>query len=307
MRAREFGVTRYPATRAIKRGYFTNSQGDPVFVPLGSRFSTVSESRPLIYSVVSAHTLPGYYDMECETAGTEGNEYTGPLNNITFISGLSTAIMQDLIVSARDVETDEELRSRYFEAVETKAFGGNIADYKNKLRDINGIGGAQIYPVWNGGGTVKISIVDSEYNACAPEFIADVQEMIDPVDASGQGIGLAPIDHTVSVVTANETTVNVTATVTLLGGFVVGQVQQEAEIIIEEYFHSLRESWDTSDRLNNYSLSVYRSRIMAALLSISGVSNVSSVILNGVDNDLALTQSSATQQLPILGSVVINE
>ena len=38
-------------------------------------------------------------------------------------------------------------------------FGGNIAQYRQWAKEIPGIGGVQVYPVWAGGGTVKLSTV----------------------------------------------------------------------------------------------------------------------------------------------------
>ena len=101
-RVREQGITRYAATKAVKKGYFANSSGGPRAVNIGSRFSTVSDIQPLNYVVTSVYTIdgvvqPGYYQLTCETEGTQGNEYSGNLINITFIQGLAEATMSDLI------------------------------------------------------------------------------------------------------------------------------------------------------------------------------------------------------------------
>ena len=314
-RVREQGITRYAATKAIKKGYFASSSGSPMAVNIGSRFSTVSDTKPLNYVVTSVYTVegvvqPGYYQLTCESEGTQGNEYSGNLINITFIQGLAEATMSDLIQPARDTETDDDLRKRYFDVLEQKAFGGNIADYRKKTKEINGVGEVQIYPVWDGGGTVKLSIIDPEYNRCTPDFVALVQEEIDPENAQGEtgtGLGMAPIDHRVTVVTPDELVIDVIAQVTLMNGFTIGQVQPEAEQAIQDYFLLLRKNWAVGDNLNRYAVSVYRSRIVAALLTVAGISNVSGVQLNGEEEDIELAENGSTQQIPVMGTVTLNE
>lgn len=315
LKVAEQGVTRYPATFAIKKGYFASANEEPMAIPLGARFSTISDINPITYVVTAAYAedgvvQPGYYQLKCEVAGVSGNEYSGTLTNITYVQGLATATMLDLINPARDEETDEELRTRYFERVNQKEFGGNIAQYDQELREISGVGDVQIYPVWDGGGTVKLSIVDSEYNRCSTEFITIVQNLIDPENSqgvTGTGLGLAPIGHKVTVVTPDEFVANITATVVLMSGMSIGQVTTPIENAIEEYFQTLRKSWGAADEYNDYSLGIYISRITAAILTVPGVANVTNVKINGSSVDVTLQENATTQQLPIVGTVTINE
>lgn len=314
-RVAEQGITRYPATYAVKKAYFASESEQPMAIPLGARFSTISDINPITYAVIAAYeddgvVQPGYYQLKCETAGVIGNEYSGTLTNITYVQGLASATMSDLINPARDEETDDDLRTRYFEMVNQKAFGGNIAQYDQELKDISGVGDVQIYPVWNGGGTVKLSIVDSEHNKCSNEFVAIVQNLVDPENSqgdSGVGLGIAPIGHQVTVVTPTEYTANITATVVLMSGMSIGQVTTPVEQAIETYFETLRKNWGVSDEYNDYSLGIYISRITAAILTVPGVANVTNVQINGSSSDVSLTETATTQQLPIVGTVTINE
>lgn len=314
-RVLEQGITRYSATYAVKKAYFASVAEQPMAVPLGARFSTISDVNPITYAVISAYAengvvQPGYYQLQCEVLGIEGNEYSGTLTNITYVQGLASATMSELINPARDEETDDELRTRYFERVTRKAFGGNIAQYDQELKEISGVGDVQIYPVWNGGGTVKLSIVDSEYNKCSNEFVTIVQNLIDPENSTGvtgTGLGIAPIGHQVTVVTPTEYTANISATIVLMPGMSIGQVSTPIENAIEAYFATLRKNWGVSNEYNDYSLGIYISRITAAILTVPGVANVTNVQINGSAVDVALTENSTTQQLPIVGTVTINE
>ena len=55
-----------------------------------------------------------------------------------------------------------------------------------------------------------------------------------------------------------------------------------------------------------YAVTVYSSRIIYAILTIQDVVNVSNVKINGASGDLKLTETAALQQVPVLGTVVIN-
>ena len=316
LRAREQGITRYQATSATRRGVFTNSLGAPMSIPLGSRFSTTLSEENVnfyateIYKDVEGQPVPGNYLLVCETAGTIGNSFIGALMPITFITNLRTAELSDVIIPGRDIETNEELRIRYFQKVGSKSFGGNIAQYDEELKNIDGVGEVQIYPVWDGGGTVKCSVIDAEYNKITNDFINIIQNTIDPENAVGEqgtGLGLAPIGHKVTIVTPTEMSIDVTATVVLKSGYSLPGVSDLINTAISEYLHDLRVAWGISDDLNNYSLAVYLARINYAILSVEGIANVTNTTINGVQSDLILTQNASLQQLPVLGDVVINE
>lgn len=310
-RVAEQGVTRYEHTYAVKKVILSDENGNPVSVPLGARFSTVSDTRPINYTVTAPYTedgvvVAGSYEATCEEPGIVGNAYSGNLINITFIQGLASATMSTTLVPARNEETDDELRERYFEALDQKAFGGNIADYREKLREIPGVGDVQVYPTWNGGGTVKVSIVDPSYEPCEIEFIRSVQEQVDPELRKGEGLGIAPIGHSVTVDTPDEVDISISADITLRPNYTLDQVQQQIEDALAEYIRTLKEEWADADSLNNYECVIFISRVTATILSVLGVANVTGVTLNGVSEDISLIEDGLVQQLPKLSEVILN-
>lgn len=313
-RVKESGITRREATAAVKRADFTDDAGQAAVVRIGTRWSTVSRTNPITYRVTAQYEqndapVAGAYELTCETLGTIGQEYTGPIIPVDFVKGVATATMSTTLIPGRDAETDDELRERYFDEMSAKAFGGNISDYRNKTREIIGVGDLQIYPVWNGGGTVKLSIVDTAFRAASDEFVQEVQNLIDPVNASGvqgDGLGIAPIDHKVTVVAPEEVTVNITASIVLQVPYEVGQVQPAVEQAIEAYMVELRHDWAAPNEFNEYALSVYTSRITAAIVGVPGISNVTNVRLNGAAADITLQQTGQKQQIPVKGTVTLN-
>lgn len=183
----QFGLTRKKATSAIKKGTFYNLQDELMEIDIGSRFTCEN-----LYWKVIEKISKGTYQLQCETVGIIGNNIVGNLIPIDYINDLATATLTDLLVPGENEETDDELRYRYNGQIEEQAFGGNVADYKNKTKNIVGVGAVKVIPVWNGGGTVKLIILDSNYSKASNVLIEEVQNAICP-NSSNEGAGIAPI------------------------------------------------------------------------------------------------------------------
>lgn len=298
--AAEQGLSRYPASKAVRLGVFN------IDVPLQSRFST-NEPEPVNYTVTERISA-GRFRLTCETAGSIGNRYTGPLLAITYIQGLTSAELSDILVPGDDEETDGTLRARYIEHVNSRPFGGNVASYREAVLAIEGVGGVQIYPTWNGGGTVKCSVIGSDLMPAPPELLETVQTALDPTANAGAGYGLAPIGAAVTVVAPSTFAVAVAATVSVASGYTLPQLEPEIEAAVEAYFEELRGRWATPTvaGTTTYALAVYRARVSAAVLSVTGVTNVTGLTLNGADADIELVESGTEQQLPVLGTVTLS-
>lgn len=307
MRVAEQGLVRFAATKAIKKGKFKYTNGLMADkIPLGHRFSTILDENPIIYSI-KENLGGGEYNLECDVSGIIGNYYTGNLIPVDYINTLEYAILEDLVIPGRDEETDDELRARYFDTIKQNAFGGNIAQYKKEISNISGVGGVQVYPVWNGGGTVKLSIIDTEYNPITDEFKRVLQQEIDPENHQGKGLGIAPIGHHVTIDTPEEKVIDISADIVLSQGVGVSNVQSTIEQHIRDYFKDLKSNWDLGDALNNYTLDVYIGKISSIIFSVKGVLNVKNVKLNSVGDDVKLEQTSTKQLIPKLGSVSLAE
>lgn len=315
----EGGLTRRQATYAIKRGTFLDSLGNPVDVPIGTRFSTIGMDTILNYSIVSAYTdsesgevVAGDYNLQCETAGTIGNSYVGQLQPIEFVARLANATISTLITPGTDTESDDSLRERFLSQVGKNAFGGNVTQYKQWIMEYTGVGAVQIYPVWAGGGTVKVSILDVDYNKCSDEFCDQLKQYLDPEnhdnpDTEQHGLGIAPIGHKVTVSTPNELAINISATITCLPGYNAAQLKPDIEQKINEYFLRMRQEWDVGDTWNKYTSIVYVGRISYNILEVTGVSSAYDITLNGDVKDITLLQTAEVQQIPVLGELNISD
>lgn len=295
-------ITRYPASAAVRLGVFNQP------IPLGSRFSTVNGSSSINFIATAATDNPNEFQLTAETPGSIGNGYTGPILPITFIQGLTSAQITDILVPGDDEETDDELRARLITALNEKPFGGNVAAYREYVGAIDGVGGLQVYPTWNGGGTVKLSIIGSDWMPASEVLVQNVQNAVDPPPNQGLGLGIAPIGAQVTVVAPTTVTVNIEATISLSPGYDIGQVQTPVETAIGNYLQGIRETWATPIVQGGveYGSNVFVAQVIAAIIGVTGVINATNVKLNSSSEDISLIQTGTTQQVPILGTVTLN-
>jgi uncharacterized phage protein gp47/JayE len=311
----EGGITRDPATYAKKLGVFKTQLDEPCQISIGQSFSTVGDTI-LNYTAVQVYVnedgdvVPGSYIMQCNTVGSVGNSYIGRIVPNDYIEKLASAEITTLLYPGEEEESDDSLRERFLANLMKTAFGGNIAQYRQWAKEIPGIGGVQVYPVWAGGGTVKLSIIDTDYNSCSSEFCQTILEKFDPENSGGEtglGLGIAPIGHKVTVSTPLPRTINVSGKITLLPRYKLETLLPQIKLALEEYLLSLRQAWENSDDENNYSVIVYLGRINFAILNVKGVSSAYELQLNGTDTDIRLTETSSLQEIPVLGTVSLDE
>ncbi|SEN73404.1 Uncharacterized phage protein gp47/JayE [Amphibacillus marinus] len=305
LKVSEYGVKRFNSTAAIRLASFLDTNGEFLDVPIGARFSTF-ETNGLIFEVLQMLSK-GNFLLRCDTDGAIGNTYHGPILPVDNINGLATATIGEVSTPGQNEETDDELRSRFFNFVNQKSFGGNFSDYVTNVGQIEGIGGQQIYPVWDGPGSVKVVIIDSDLNITTQTFIDKVKELLDPNPYSGEGMGLAPIGHKITVTTAEALTVNVVFSISLMAGYNLDQVRPALMDVMRLYFVDLRGEWSSFTESNAYHLSVYRSQLVAGLVKVPGVANIDNMEFNEQAADVNLIMTNDRSQLPFLGEVTINE
>lgn len=287
-RTAERGIYQIMASYAVLQGEFT-----PITLELaiGTRFSCDS-----LNYVITEKISSGVYKLQCETAGTEGNTHFGTLIPIDYITGLETAELTDLLIPAEDDETAEALRTRYFNSMTSQAFGGNVADYEEKTKAISGVGGVKVTPVWNGGGTVKLTIIDSEYKVPSEDLIELVQNEADPIGHSGSGVGFAPIGHIVTVVGVRSSAVNIITNITYQTGWNWESAKSYIQSAIDQYFRELNLKWEETE---NEGLIVRISQLESKILACEGVLDIQGTTLNGSTSNLSL----AADEIPVRGTV----
>ena len=317
-RAYEQGMAREQETQAERIGTFKKYQIDEqtgeyvkdendnkilidMDIPEGSRFVS-PENDSIIYEFIGKDDKDENI-LRCETYGTVGNEYTGTILPLTAIPDLVEAKITGTHIPAQDTESDDELRTRVINKLNSLSFGGNIDAYIEKVSGIDGVGTCKVFPAWQYNGSVLLSVVDSSYEPITQSFADRIKEEIDPEESSGQGVGFAPIGHYVTITTPIKSNVKVQFHLDLEADVTIGNVQEECEQKIEEYFNSVRHEF-----YQDKTLGIYRARIIDKILEIPEVLNVTDVLLNDVDADITYTDEGLLehQYLPYVSEVIID-
>ena len=112
--------------------------------------------------------------------------------------------------------------------------------------------------------------------------------------SGGDGSGIAPIGHDVTVQSATEKSVKVTTTITYDEGYSFSTLKSQIEAAIEDYLLSLRKQWDSQTH------SVVRiSQIETRLLAITGIIDISNTKINGSTANLTCGE----YEIPVFGGV----
>lgn len=103
-------------------------------------------------------------------------------------------------------------------------------------------------------------------------------------------------------------TVNIAANLSIGPGFALAQLHTGVQDAVDAYMLEIRRTWDKPDAsgMTHYSSWVYAARVIAAMLSVDGVINVTGLTINGSAEDLRLLEDGLTQQVPVLGEVSLS-
>ncbi|WP_218130673.1 baseplate J/gp47 family protein [Sporomusa acidovorans] len=275
MRTTEMGIDRNAAVYALRKGFFYAANNVPMDVDIGARFTIDT----LNYIVVEKITT-GQFKLQCETAGEIGNIPFGNMVPVEHIDSLVKAELADIITPGEDEETDDSLRDRYHFRVRQPITSGNIYHYKEWAREVAGVGDAKVFPLWNGNGTVKVAIADSDMKPAIPALVTTVAEYIETVH---------PIGATVTVVSATGKPLVIAAKVILAAGYSLQSVYDSFYTAVQSYLKDI--AFDSTY--------VSYARIGTLLLSVAGVDDYSDLTINGVAGNITL----AGEEIPVLGSI----
>lgn len=287
---KQIGMERKKATKAIKQAYFYNENNELIDIPMGSRF-TCNE----FYFCVIEKIDTGVYKVEAEKDGSKSNNVIGRLVPVDYINNLGSATVLELLIPGEDEETDESLKNRYIETVKAPPFAGNVTDYRTQVKLIQGVGDLKVVPIWNGGGTVKLIILDSNYNAPSDTLVSNVQDIVFPKNNSNS-IGIAPIGHNVTVEGAIQKIINVQTNVILQKNYTLEAVLEDIKGAIAEYLLSLRKKWAINDNVI-----VRVAQIETRILGIEGILDINNTKINNQTGNIQLNDN----EIPIFGQVVI--
>lgn len=226
-----------------------------------------------------------YYKLYCETTGTAPNNVVGELTPITEIpNGLTHSKITECLIGGENESSNDEIRTAYYEYVNSTATDGNINQYERWCNEYVGVGNSKTIPLWNGANTVKVSILSTSNRAASEELINEFQEYLDP-NAEGMGNGVAPIGSFVTVGTAMEIPIAITATVKLKSGYTDTTAINDA---LEKYFSEIAYKKTVVPYMT----------IGAIILGVDCVESINDLKINGGTTDITLGE----EEIAILGT-----
>ncbi|MCL1995295.1 MAG: baseplate J/gp47 family protein [Defluviitaleaceae bacterium] len=239
-----------------------------------ARFMTIDTGTPLFFDFHSV-TDDGLVLVECEEYGGIGNNYTGEMLPAVTLNNVVRVTMTGIQIPGQNTETDKRYRRRLIWHLANRPFGGNIAHYVLRTLIIDGVGDVVVFPSWQGGGTGKIVLLDTEYNPVNEQFMEIVKNTIDPRMWEGHGMGgfikkanvknivrtqldvlsefnfdgilfedenmgIAPMGHNITIDTPHRIYIDVEITVQLGRGVLPGQAEEIIRRRVVDYIERIK-------------------------------------------------------------------
>ncbi|WP_046214789.1 baseplate J/gp47 family protein [Paenibacillus wulumuqiensis] len=296
-RAADYGLTRKAAAKA--KGFVTfraNSGQPPTTIPAGTLVSTGGDQPNYFIVDVGGTTSAARPNsvtlaVTAEVAGAAGNADKNAVTAIIGdLVGVLTVTNAAAFTGGVDAESDDELRVRCYDRARQSVASGNAAHYRQWALEVPGVSDARVYPVWNGGGTVKVVILGSNKRAPDAAVVASTQKYIDPTQ-DGTGQGQAPLGAIATVAAAVEVKINVSVKVELAAGASLDEVKAQLTSDVNEYLGQLAFS-DALVRFN---------KIGTLLLDSSPIVDYTDLTLNGSTGNIQIKDG----EVAVLGTVIV--
>ena len=216
LRAEEHGVFRRRAVKAVGTVTVTGNG----IVPLGSVFQTLTG---VAFYTTKAVTIvkSGDIPIECTAGGTNGNVDAKTITVIPMsIPGISSVTNAQATHDGYDEEDDASLYNRLIFKVRQPATSGNKNEYIQWATSVAGVGKVVVISLWNGNGTVKVLITDTNGNPASTDLqkkVAAYIETVRPIGATvtvaaptifAVKVALKPLDSKGANATAIQTVIN---------------------------------------------------------------------------------------------------
>lgn len=278
----EVGITRKPSIKSSGKVTITGTVGTTI----NSGIQVASDN--LTFLTTESVVIPSggsvQVAVECTSFGSVGDVPIGAIKYFPVtISGLQTVTNESVFTNGYDEESDSELRLRYYTKVRTPATSGNVYHYLNWALSVTGVGNARILPLFNGPGTVKVIIINSNMVGADSTLISNVAEYIEQN---------RPIGATVTVVSATEVTINISVALSI---DTINYTQEEVLTAIETNITSYIKSIAFNQSYVSYA------KIGSAILDTEGVTDYSNLLINSGTSNITI----ANTEVAVLGGVTL--
>lgn len=197
------------------------------------------------------------------------------------IEGITKLYNEKDITGGTDEEDNESYRERIMEAYSSEgtSYIGNDSDYKRWAKEVTGIGDCIVVPTWNGPGTVKLVLVDSNGRPANERLVKAVYDHI-----------VSPDDREKRLMPTGSADLTVVAADTKLISYSCSGLSYDSTTNIEQIESAFKDAvmkYYSTAKTENV---VRYNRVHALLTSLPGVLDFKDLKMNGAENNILLDQ-----------------
>ena len=279
-RVSEFGVYRKQGAKAIGEIKVEGQEG--VTIENG----TIIKANGLYFTVLNDIELPNdnVIYVEANEVGYKYNLLANTEFELVEKNGKITKLVNEVdFTNGVDIETDEDLRKRFVKVVNNPSTSGNKNHYEEWALEVNGVGRAIVYPLWNGNGTVKVMIIGNDNKPVSEEIIEACELHISEN---------MPIGCQLTVITPSLLNVSIKANIQLKEGYELEDVKLEFEASLNEYLK------DVTNELTY-------SKVYGLLVNHQGIGDINNLLVNDSNNNIAISEDKIINVSEIILSEVV--
>lgn len=275
----DFGVYRKLGQSATGTIKVTGING--THIPKGT--VVLSQGELEFYTIQDAWINEGVATIEVE-ASDVGEQYNIIPNSIESfgvkIAGVEAVTNEAIFEGGINIETDEELKERFFEIIRRPATSGNIYHYEQWAKEIDGINQVKVKPLWNGPGTVKV-IVSNDNKAVDEDVVKACKAHIEEV---------RPIGAEVTVITPAAIELTITADFIMNDGYDAIEARLQFENNLIEYISLCEDE-------------IIYNKVTSCLGEIEGIKDYRNLLINSDTSNITFND----EELPVIKSIVLSE
>ena len=264
-RVAEFGVYRKQGSKAIGEIKVEGQEGATI------ENGTILKANNLYFTVLNDIELPAdnILYVEANEVGYKYNLLPNTEFELVEKNDKVTKLINEVeFANGVDVESDEDLRKRFIKVVNNPSTSGNKNHYEEWALEVNGVGRAMVYPLWNGNGTVKVMIVGNDNKPVSEDIVENCKLHIEEN---------MPIGCQLTVTTPSLLNVAVNANIELKEGYELEDIKLEFEASLNEY-------------LKDITTELTYSKVYGLLANIAGIEDITNLLVNGNNINISIAE-----------------
>lgn len=264
-RVSEFGVYRKQGTKAIGEIKVEGKEGAII------ENGTLIKTNDLYFTILNDIELPNdnILYVEANEVGYKYNLLANTEFELVEKNDKVTKLVNEVdFKNGVDIESDEDLRKRFVKVVNNPSTSGNKAHYEEWALEVDGVGRAIVYPLWNGNGTVKVMIIGNDNKPVTEEIIENCKLHIEEN---------MPIGCQLTVITPSLLNVVINASVEVKVGYTLEDIKTDFEASLNDY-------------LKEITTELTYSKVYGLLANHVGIEDISMLKLNNSSNNIAISE-----------------